>query len=224
MVTTLCCIAVFLGAAPRQDGRYVSEPVAKAIRDGTFGELDISSGATFGPKEVELGFGLEEELRLWAWSSGRLLVGEKEVHWKVGVDGVVETDLMDRVERLVFLKGVTKDTLRARLAANRRAHFLEKWSGTWRGGADSLVVTPKTLAWNGKAAKVTSCAVSCQEQNVCVSVGERLLAPVEGRLVEVRIEGLCVGWKTGVERVDGGVALERASEERSKMERVAPSR
>jgi hypothetical protein len=58
--------------------------------------------------------------------------------------------------------------------------------------------------------KPLACAVSCgDETTVCLDVGQRLLAPRGGKLVEVRIEGLCVGTRTGVEVVDGGVVLEQ---------------
>lgn len=213
MVTAFLCLTVLAGNAPRLDGRYVTEGVAKAIHDDTFGELEISSGASFGPKKVQLDLGLESEQRPWTWKAGVLTVGEHEVRWVVGADGVVESDLFGASERLVFLEKVTTASLRARLVANQRARFVAQASGTWRGSGHVLVATKRALTWNGKPVKPLACAVSCGETTVCLDVGKRLLAPRGGKVVEVRIEGLCVGTRTGVEVVDGGVVLERSPRE-----------
>lgn len=213
MVTALLCLTVLAGSGPRLDGRYVTEGVAKAIREETFGELEISSGASFGRKKVQLDLGLEAEQRPWTWKAGVLTVGEREVSWVVGADGVVESDLLGASERLVFLEKVTTASLRARLAANLRSRFVAQASGTWRGAGNVLVATKQALTWNGKPLRPLACAVSCgDEPTVCLDVGKRLLAPRGGKVVEVRVEGLCVGTRTGVEVVDGGVVLERAPE------------
>ncbi|MEW5741175.1 MAG: hypothetical protein AB1938_19790 [Myxococcota bacterium] len=208
-------VLVLLSQAPKLDGRYVPEEVAKAIAADTFSSLDTSTGVSFGKTSVQLGWGMETEERPWQWTKAGLLVRGQPVTWKVLRDGSVETDLRGELERLVFLPGVTQASLERRLQARHQAAFLRGREGEWRAPGHTLLLG-KSVTLDGRASTLRAypCALSCEVDTLCAEVkhpkASRSFAATDGGLVEISLEGLCGELKTGVELVDGGLRLQRA--------------
>lgn len=219
----LALTLLVVAAAPdvRPDGVWYPSKIAAAIAKGTASEIDLAFGVAFGPTEVTIGYGMEDETRSWrATEGGGLEVRSGEdwrpLQWKEvnAKKGIVKSDVRraGELEELTWVAGTVAELSKAR-SERLKQGLLAKLAGNWAAPGHTLILGPRS-ALDGKVVQVRSlgCNWKCEsnDEGVCPEIDGKLYFPQGKRLVEVAIEGSCgAPAGAGVEPVPGGLTFDR---------------